>query len=118
MVAVIKSCFPTRKQCWQSSRTNWLTVCEGLQRFICFAEFQNLARRVNDLLRDKLYHTSAQLAEAMGKLRELEDEKRKVWDRTLESVSRNTQLHNLLASSGVCTITPHSSHELIFANPS
>lgn len=58
------------------------------------------AQRVNDLLRDKLHNTSAQLADVNGRLRELEDEKREVWTDTLLRVARHAELQESAIASG------------------
>jgi hypothetical protein len=64
----------------------------------------HLAQRVNDLFRDKLHITTAQLAEITGRVRELEGEKREVWDRTLQSVSQNAQFQEALSVTGASSL--------------
>ncbi|KAF9450695.1 hypothetical protein P691DRAFT_773695 [Macrolepiota fuliginosa MF-IS2] len=66
------------------------------------------SRRVNDLLRDKLHHTSTQLADVANRARELEDEKREVWGHTLQTNSRNAELQESLITSGASQITHYS----------
>jgi hypothetical protein len=63
------------------------------------------AQRVNDLLRDKLHNTSAQLAEVTSRLRELEDEKREVWGDTLQQVARHAELQESVNASSEITFS-------------
>lgn len=56
------------------------------------------------MLRDKLHITTAQLAEATSHVRELETEKREVWERMIPSVSQSLEsekLREALATSGI-----------------
>lgn len=61
---------------------------------------RGLVHRVNDILRDKLFQVTAQLAGATTKVQELEQEKGDVWGRMIESITQNTDLQNSLISSG------------------
>jgi len=80
-----------------------------------------LAHRVNDLLRDKLHITTAQLAEVASHVRELEIEKREVWERMIPSVPQSLEsekLREALATSGICVaeyflykLTPQQKNE-------
>lgn len=55
---------------------------------------------MNDILRDKLLHITTQLADAMTRVRELEQEKSGVWSRMADGMAQNLELRTLLISSG------------------
>ncbi len=65
---------------------------------------RDLAHHVNDILRDKLFQVTAQLADATTKVQKLEQEKGDAWGRMIESVTQNTDLKNSLISSGEYTV--------------
>ena len=67
------------------------------------------------MLRDKLHITTAQLAEVTGHVRELEAEKREVWERMLPSVPENLEsekLREALATLGIFVVD-YSPYKLI-----
>ncbi|TFK37394.1 hypothetical protein BDQ12DRAFT_713501 [Crucibulum laeve] len=57
------------------------------------------SQRVTDLLRDKLHNLSTSLAEAQGRVKDLEEEKRSVWgillERSADDEKRLTDLHGV-----------------------
>lgn len=78
-----------------------LAGCMWLNRLFGYsADVSHLGQRVNDLLRDKLHHTMAQLADATSRTRELEEDKRDLWNRNLQQSSQNEVLQQSLISSG------------------
>lgn len=81
---LIYACYTNKNGRARTSRRNiWLYEAHHFKFSSYWSICFEIAQRVTDLLRDKLHHLSAQLADSQTKVRELEEEKRSVWCKAL-----------------------------------